>query len=167
MILNSYRATRRECGDLENLIVALKDSNEHVKNIALNKLDVIGEHIKFLQNQAKEILEEAAKNSQLHKIPCNFVKVPGTIYHLYQRPQNGEKIWSMLSPEEFGSSCKNTYLGSYRMEPDKSFTSVDCLDEYADKREFAESLIQSRSKNLPALEFMTKKKERKESEVES
>lgn len=165
MILNSYRATRRECGDLENLIVALKDSNEHVKNIALNKLDVIGEQIKFLQNQAKEILEEAARNSELHKVPCNFVKVPGTIYHLYQRPQNGEKIWSMLSPEEFGPSCKNTYLGSYRMESDKSFTSVESLDEYAHKRGFAESLI--RSKNLPALEFMTKKKERKDSEIES
>ena len=167
MILNSYRATRRECGDLENLIVALKDSNEHVKNIALNKLDVIGEQIKFLQNQAKEILEEAARNSELHKIPCNFVKVPGTIYHLYQRPQNGEKIWSMISPQEFGTSCKNRYLGSYRMEQDKSFTSVDSLDEFAEKREFAESLIQSRSKILPALEFMTKKKERKDSEIES
>lgn len=42
MILNSYRATRREAGDLERLVEALKNSETHVKNTAFNKLDVIG-----------------------------------------------------------------------------------------------------------------------------
>lgn len=153
MILNSYRATRKECGDLENLIVALKNSNEHVKSTALNKLDVIGEQIKFLQKQAKEILEDAARNSELHNVPCNFVKVPGSIYHLYQR-QSGEKFWSMISPEEFGTNNKNEFLGSYRLEADKSFTAVSDIDDYTNRRQFAESLLKSQ-KSL-AIEFSKK-----------
>jgi hypothetical protein len=131
-------------------VLALKDSNEQVKHTALNKLDVIGEQIRFLQKQAREILEDAATNSELHRIPCNFVKVPGTIYHLYERP-SGERIWSMISPEEFGASNRNTYLGSYRMEGDRSFTPLDKISERNTNRQFAERLLQSQE--LPAIEF--------------
>jgi hypothetical protein len=49
MILNSYRATRREAGDLESLVMQLQTAETHVKNNALNKLEVIGEQIRFLQ----------------------------------------------------------------------------------------------------------------------
>jgi hypothetical protein len=130
--------------------VALKSSDEYVKNTTLNKLDVIGEQIKFLQAQAKEILTAAVENSELHRIPCNFVKVPGTIYHLYQRP-SGEKFWSMISKAEFGDNNKNSYLGSFRMEGDRSFTSLDKIEEYSENRAFAEKLL--KTKNLPAIEF--------------
>lgn len=154
MILNSYRATRREAGDLERLVEALEHSETHVKNTALNKLQVIGEQIKFLQKQAKEILESASTNSELHKVPCNFVKVPGTIYHLYQRP-TGEKLWSMISPQEFGATNKNEYLGSYRMEVDRSWTPVDKLQEFSENREFAEMLMKN-TQNLPAIKLIAK-----------
>lgn len=152
MILNSYRATRREAGDLEKLIETLKESETHVKNTAYNKLDVIGEQIKFLQKQAHEILRAATHDSHLHKVPCNFVKVSGQIYHLYKRP-TGEKIWSMISPSEFGASCKNEHLGSFRMEVDRSFTPVDQLQEYSENRKFAETLM-NRIQDLPAITFL-------------
>lgn len=152
LILNSYRATRREAGDLEKLVETLKNSETHVKNTALNKLQVIGEQIKFLQQQAKDILESASTNNDLHHIPCNFVKVPGKIYHLYQRP-SGDKLWSMISPEEFGASNKNEHLGSFRMEVDRSWTPVDKLQEYSENRAFAESLL-NRTQNLPAIKLI-------------
>lgn len=152
LILNSYRATRREAGDLERLVEALQHSETHVKNTALNKLQVIGEQIKFLQKQAKEILESASTNTDLHKVPCNFVKVPGTIYHLYQRP-SGEKLWSMISPQEFGANNKNEYLGSFRMEVDRSWTPVDKLQEYSESRAFAEMLMKQ-SQSLPAVKLI-------------
>lgn len=123
-----------------------------MKNTALNKLQVIGEQIKFLQKQAKEILESASTNSELHKVPCNFVKVPGTIYHLYERP-SGEKLWSMISPQEFGANNKNEYLGSYRMEVDRSWTPVDKLQEFSENREFAEMLMKN-NQNVPAIELI-------------
>lgn len=159
MILNSYRATRREAGDLEKLVEALKHSDVHVKNNALNKLQVIGEQIKFLQQQAHEILESASKNSELHQVPCNFVKVPGNIYHLYRRA-SGEKIWSMISPEEFGAGNRNEHLGSFRMEVDRSWTPTDQLQEYSESREFAERLMR-KSQNLPAIQLMADEPEMK------
>lgn len=151
MILNSYRATRREAGDLERLVEALKNSETHVKNTAFNKLDVIAEQIKFLQKQAHEILENASKDAELHSVPCNFVKVPGQIYHLYQRP-SGDKLWSMVSPTEFGTT-KNTHLGSYRMEVDRSFTRADQLQEFSEKRQFAETLMK-KVQNVPAIKLL-------------
>ena len=153
LILNSYRATRREAGDLEKLIETLTQSETHVKNTAYNKLSVIGEQIKFLQKQAHEILANASKDSELHNLPCNFVKSPGQIYHLYERP-SGDKFWSMVSPEEFGSSCKNEHLGSYRMEVDRSFTRTDQLQEYSENRKFAESLFSKQSQNLLSIKVI-------------
>lgn len=152
MILNSYRATRREAGDLEKLIETLQQSETHVKNTAYNKLQVIGEQIKFLQKQAHDILGNATKDSELHRIPCNFVKAPGQIYHLYERP-SGDKFWSMVSPEEFGKGNKNEHLGSYRMEVDRSFTRADQLQEYTESRKFAESLLK-RVNDVPAIKLV-------------
>jgi hypothetical protein len=59
---------------------------------------VIADQIRFLQKQAEGILLEAEQNAKLHHIPCNFVKQPGHIYHLYQR-KSGQFYFSMLSPE--------------------------------------------------------------------
>lgn len=150
-ILNSFRATRREAGDLETLIEALKQSETNVENTAYNKLQVIAEQIKFLQKQAHDILSEARKDSDLHKIPCNFVKTPGQMYHLYQRP-TGDKFWSMVSPEEFGTSNRNEHLGSFRMEADRSFTRADQLQEYSESRKFAENLFK-KSQDVRAIKL--------------
>lgn len=157
LIINSFRATRKECGDIENLLLNLKNSEDSVKNTALNKLDVIGEQIRFLQKQAMEILKDANDNAQLHKIPCNFVKVPGNIYHLYER-ESGEKLWSMVSPSEFGSNKNLKHLGSYRLEGDKSFTPIDKIQDYQSNRQFAEALLESSEFKLLALEGISKKK---------
>lgn len=152
LILNSYRATRREAGDLEKLIETLKQSETHVKNTAYNKLTVIGEQIKFLQKQAHDILKNATQDSELHKVPCNFVKVPGQLYHLYERP-SGDRFWSMISPLEFGASNKNEHLGSFRMEVDRSFTKADQLQQYSEDRKFADTLMK-RAQELPAITLL-------------
>lgn len=149
--MNSFRATRKECGDIEALLETLKKSEESVKNKALNKLDVIGEQIRFLQKQALEILQEASDNAHLHNIPCNFVKIPGNIYHLYQR-ESGEKLFSLISPSEFGTDKKLTHLGSYRLEIDRSFTPIDKIQEHQKNRQFAEILFQSKDFKIHALE---------------
>lgn len=152
IILNSYRATRSEAGDIEKLIETLAQSETHVKNTAFNKLQVIGEQIQFLQKQAHQILCSATKDAEFHKIPCNFVKSPGQMYHLYKR-QSGDKFWSMVSPTEFGASNKNEHLGSYRMEVDRSFTRADRLQEYSESRKFAESLLKQ-SQDNPSIKLI-------------
>jgi len=48
--------------------------------------------------QAQHILEDARRDAQLHHAACNFQKVPGHTYHLYER-QNGTTYFSMLEPK--------------------------------------------------------------------
>lgn len=54
--------------------------------------------VQYLKQQAHQILQEAEKDAELHRVACNFTKVPGNVYHLYER-QSGQKYFSMLSPE--------------------------------------------------------------------
>lgn len=142
---------------MERLVEAIQTSETHVKNTCYSKLDVISEQIKFLQKQAHQILASAQEDSKLHKIPCNFVKVPGTLYHLYER-SNGDKFWSMISPDEFGSGNPNEHLGSYRMEVDRSFTKADQLQEFAENRRFAETLMKN-IQNVPAIKLIARSDE--------
>lgn len=90
-------------------------------------------------------------------MPCNFVKVPGNIYHLYQR-ESGEKLWSLISPSEFGSDKKLIHLGSYRLEVDKSFTPIDKIQHFDTNRQFAEALFNSKEFKIQSLEGNTSRK---------
>ena len=51
-----------------------------------SKLSVIAEQVRFLQEQARKVLEEANLNAELHHIACNFKKVPGKLYYVYKKP---------------------------------------------------------------------------------
>jgi len=59
---------------------------------------MIAEQVHFLQQQAHKVLLEANENLKLHHAACNFHKIPGHIYHLYER-SSGQQYFSMLSPE--------------------------------------------------------------------
>lgn len=56
----------------------------------------------------------------------------------------------MVSPQEFGAYNKNESLGSWRLEVDKSFTKVEEIDEFTEKRKFAEALMNN-VQNVPAI----------------
>ena len=85
------------------------------------KLAQIARQIRSLQEQARQVLEAAQRDSELHRAACNFKKRPGHVYHLYRR-DDGVRYLSMLSPEEWGSSPPHAFEGSYRLEADMSFT---------------------------------------------
>lgn len=82
--------------------------------------------MRFLQQQARSVLQEAQRNAGFHHIACNFVKVPGNVYHMYQR-ESGQRFFGMLSPDEWNSPHK--YLGSYRLEYDHSWTHMANIKE--------------------------------------
>ena len=83
--------------------------------------------VDILLTQAQDILETAKRDTQLHHAACNFNKVPGTTYHLYER-SDGTAYFSMLSPSDWGNSCPHKFLGSYRLEYDHSWTPSDQVD---------------------------------------
>ena len=84
------------------------------------QLEVIARQIRSLQTEAREVLERARRDLELHEAECLFQRRPGHVYHLYRRA-NGRMWMSMLSPEEWGTP-PDAYVGSYRLEPDQSWT---------------------------------------------
>lgn len=80
------------------LATEIQKADSFIQAIACNKMQIIVEQIKFLQDKAKMILLEADWNIKLHHVACNFVKQPGHVYHLYER-ETGQLYFSMLSPE--------------------------------------------------------------------
>jgi hypothetical protein len=88
------------------------------------QLRLIAEQMAALRGQAERLLEHARVNAELHRVEARFVRHPGHTYHLYQR-DGGEaqaRYWSLLAPADWGGRPPHRYLGSYRMEADRSWT---------------------------------------------
>lgn len=88
------------------------------------QLAQIAQQIKNLQAQARQVLETAHQDMQLHKARCNFKRIPGHIYHLYEL-DNGKLQFSMLSADDWGGQPPHTYLGPYRLDNDLSWTPAE------------------------------------------
>jgi hypothetical protein len=91
------------------------------------KLELIARQIRALLERAREVLDAARRDGDLHRAACNFKKRPGQIYHLYRR-DDGARYLSMLSPDEWGRAPPHAFEGSYRLELDMSWTPMDELE---------------------------------------
>jgi hypothetical protein len=107
--------------NLVDLAQEITQADEMLANRAGAQLQVIAEQVKHLQQQAQEILQQTARDQQLHRAHCNFQKKPGQVYHLYQNSQ-GESLLSLLSPDDWRGRPPNRYNGSFRLESDRSWT---------------------------------------------
>ncbi|XP_065890904.1 uncharacterized protein C1orf50-like [Dysidea avara] len=121
-------ATHHTPLDLVELATQIQEANQFVRATATNKLQVVLEQMRSLQQQARTILEDATKDKQLHEVPCNFVKRPGKTYHLYKK-ESGQLFFSMLSPGEWGQLLKHEYCGSYYLGLDHSWTPTTKLEQ--------------------------------------
>ncbi|KAK2189833.1 hypothetical protein NP493_96g13036 [Ridgeia piscesae] len=142
-LVNSHLTNKaNDSNDLVELAQQIQMADTFVHATAKNKLTAIAEQIKALQEQAKNVLEEARLNSDLHHAACNMVKKPGAIYYLYKRP-SGQKYLSLLSPQEWGSSCPHTFIGGYRLEVDQSWTPVENISEKDNESELMDKILHS------------------------
>ncbi|KAI0238497.1 hypothetical protein LSAT2_010796 [Lamellibrachia satsuma] len=140
-LVNSQLTNKaNDCHDLVELAQQIQMADTFVHATAKNKLTTIAEEIKALQDQAKHVLEEARLNSDLHHAACNMVKKPGSLYYLYKRP-SGQKYLSLLSPQEWGSSCPHSFIGGYRLEVDQSWTPVEHLAEKDSESELMNKIL--------------------------
>jgi hypothetical protein len=87
------------------------------------QLEVILEQMRTLQQRAREIIDQAARDVDLIHVECRFRRVPGRTYHLYERA-GGHRYFSMLAPEELGYTSAQ-FIGSFRCEHDQSWTRAD------------------------------------------
>lgn len=107
------------------------------------KLKVIADQVKVLQAEARAILEQTQRDQDLHRVTCNFKRQPGRVYHLYRRADDS-RYFSMLSPEEWRAAPPHEFLGSYRLEPDMSWTPEDAMDEPDDTRLLVQRLLEQK-----------------------
>lgn len=116
--------------DLVELAKEVADADDLLTIQAVGKLRVLAEQIEQIRKKAQVILAETRRNQQLHRAGCRFNKRVGSIYHLYSKSDES-LFFSMIGPVEWGNSLKNAdlrFLGSYRLENDRSWTPVDTAD---------------------------------------
>ena len=105
--------------NLENL-----EKNKIVQAVQRNsnnyaKLKILFRQFENIKKEIEEVINDSVESQNLESIPCNFKKVPGKTYHLYQKP-NQECFFSMLNPNEW--KTKNIFLGSYYYDYDLTFS---------------------------------------------
>ena len=123
--------------DLMALAMQIQDADKCVQANVSNKLNIIIDQIQFLQTQAREILEKAKLDKELHSAACNLLKKPGQFYYYYLR-QSGQKYLSIMSPQDWGASCPHEFLGAYRLEYDNSWVPIKETERIDERK----SLIQ-------------------------
>jgi hypothetical protein len=106
--------------------------------VAGTQLELIAEQIRMLQDKAREVLEGARRDAELHRVACRFKKQAGGVYHLYRKP-DGVPYFSMLSPSDWGGTPPHPYEGTYRLEADLSWVEGDAAPR--DRAEIARRLL--------------------------
>jgi hypothetical protein len=115
--------------------------------VAAGKLEAIARQIRALQAEAARTLADAQIDAELHRVRCSFKKIPGKIYHLYERPREPprsaddrepepERYFSLLSPDDWAGKPPHAHLGSFRLETDMRFTATEQVE--AREREWSE-----------------------------
>ncbi len=92
------------------------------------RLQVIAEQMRHLRAEAERLLDKARRDAELHRAECHLVRRPGHVYHLYRR-QDGSRYFSLLSPADWGAAPPHAFEGSYRLEPDMSWTRTDLEED--------------------------------------
>ncbi|CAB3405420.1 unnamed protein product [Caenorhabditis bovis] len=130
LVTSARQTDRIDADDLVALANQLNNARQLVKGRACDRLKHIAQQMEQLHVAARCVLEEAQRDEELHNVACNMQKQPGRIYHLYQKRPTMEKYFSMLAPDEWGKlEKKEDYLGSYRLEYDRSWTPVDEMEQ--------------------------------------
>merc|ERR1712242_213913 len=129
-LVDADRSGKKSQHDLVELAAQVEKADQFTRATAGSKLQVIAEQVRFLQEQARKVLEDARMNALLHKTSCNFKKVPGKIYYVYKR-DNGKNYMSMISPQEWGKSCP-PFVAAYKLEHDMTFAPYDKITKRED-----------------------------------
>ncbi|CAH8443640.1 unnamed protein product [Schistosoma bovis] len=136
------RDDARKLIDPNNLVELahyVESANSFVSANACSQLRLIVEQMQHLKSQAKAIIQNAHRDTLLHKLPCNFIKKPGNVYYVYEKP-DASQYFSLLSPTEW-DGCPHRYIGAYKLLSDMSWISEDDFDNYESNRRAALQII--------------------------
>ena len=133
---------------LVDLAREIEQADQMVSGRLGAQLQVIAEQVKALQAQARAVLEQARADQRLHHARCAFRRIPGHIYHLYEEA-DGSLAFSMLSPEDWNGHPPKSFLGSYRLESDMSWTPAEQTGQQDDSRQLVQRLLGASEKDTP------------------
>jgi hypothetical protein len=107
--------------NLENL-----EKDKIVKSVQRNsnnyaKLKVLFKQMENIKKEIEEVINESIESQNLDSVKCNFKKIPGNSYFLYQEPEK-ELFFSILNPKEW--KTKNIFMGEYYYDYDLSFNKI-------------------------------------------
>ncbi len=126
--------------DLVDMAKEIEQADDMVNTKVSSKLKVIADQISGLREEARQILKEGSRDQELHRVKCNFKRVPGHIYHLYQK-EDGRCYFSMLSPEDWNNTPPHVYMGSYMLGADQSWTPLEELGKEDDSRQLIRKFL--------------------------
>merc|ERR1712142_1056628 len=134
--------------DLVELAEQVQKADQFTRATAGSKLTVIAEQVRFLQEQARKVLEDARLNALLHQTSCNFKKIPGKTYYVYKQRKNpDQEFLSMISPEEWGAACPE-YVGGYRLEHDMSWTELKDCDKRGNEMQMIQKILDTNASDI-------------------
>lgn len=113
--------------DLVDVARQIQEADRMLGTVTGSRLLLLAKQIRALQDEARQLLEAASRDAELHRAGCNFQRRAGQIYHFYRRPEGALYI-SMLSPEDWRGDPPHTFVGSYRLEVDMSWTRAEDID---------------------------------------
>jgi len=114
--------------DLVDVAREIQEADRMLGTVASGKLQLLAKQIRALQEEARNLLEAARRDAELHRASCQFKRRPGHVYHLYRRP-DGAFYFSMLSPDDWHGAPPHPFEGSYRLEHDMSWTRAEDIDD--------------------------------------
>ena len=128
--------------ELIDLAQTIAEADKTIQSHVSGKLHVIAEQIKTLQDQARQILEQAQQDQVLHRASCQCKRIIGHTYFLYEK-NNDQLYFSMLSPEDWGGTPPHLFKGAYRLEHDMSWTAMheESAEQQNDLKEQLSKLI--------------------------
>lgn len=140
-LVDPDRSGKKTQTDLVELAEQVQKADQFTRATASSKLTVIAEQVRFLQEQARKVLEDARLNALLHKTSCNFKKVPGKTYYVYKQRKNpDEEMISMISPQEWGAGGPE-FVGAYRLEFDMSWTEEKDMDRRGNELQLINKIL--------------------------
>ena len=128
-LVNPAKSGKKGAYVLVELASQIATADQFTRSTAGAKLSVIAEQVRFLQDQARKVLEEARLSSLISHTACNFKKIPGKFYYIYKQRGNTDKEFlSMISPQEWGKAGPE-FVAGYRPEFDMSWTRLGDLEK--------------------------------------
>ena len=102
------------------------DKNKIMQSIQRNsnnygKLKMLFRQMAFIKQEIDELVNDSLAMSELEKVSCKFIKVPGNHYYLYQKIESEELFFSMLEPEIWNYQKNNIFIGKYYFDYDLTF----------------------------------------------